>query len=393
MATWRLSNIYFFYFATIGIVMPYWGVYLDYLEFNAREIGQLMAIFLATKMIAPNIWATVADLLAERRGSSVGLIKIATALTVIIYTALYWVSGFWAVGAVMLGYCIFWNATLPQLEAITLNNLLDKNQYGRIRLWGSVGFIITVVFLGYSMDIVGEQSILHAGTIALVLLFFSSLLLAAPTMESQSNQTDERENTAGVSKLLTPKIVIVLLFCMCMQLSHAPLQTFLSIYLRDHGFSHVQIGLLWSVGVFCEIGIFLLASRLLQTYSLVGLLVFTFFIAAVRWMLLGLFPESLSIVLGTQAMHAITFGLYHTAMIRVIDRLFIGRYQVRGQALYSSISYGLGGALGALLSGYIWEGLGDSALFICSGLFMLIISTIAWKVLPELIPSDSQSAH
>ena len=393
MATWRLSNIYFFYFATIGIVMPYWGVYLDYLEFNAQEIGQLMAIFLATKMVAPNIWATVADSLAERRGNSIGLIKIATALTVIIYTILYWASGFWAVGAVMLGYCVFWNATLPQLEAITLNNLPDKNQYGRVRLWGSVGFIVTVILLGYSMDLAGERSILHAGGIALVLLFFSSLLLSGSKIKSHVTRSVERENTAGVSQLLTPKIVAVLLLCMCMQMSHAPLQTFLSIYLRDHGFSHFQIGLLWSVGVICEIGIFLLASRLLRTYSLVTLLVFTFAIASIRWMLLGLFPETLLVVLGTQAMHAITFGLYHTAMIRVIDRLFVGRYQIRGQALYSSISYGLGGALGALLSGYIWDGLGDSALFICSGLFMLFVSIIAWKFLPNLIPDDSQSAH
>jgi len=367
--------------------MPYWGVYLDHIGFSAKEIGKLMAIFLATKMIAPNIWAWIADLLVARRGNAMGMVKLATLLTVLIYCLLYFADGFWPVAIIMLGYCVFWNATLPQLEAATLNHISDKKQYGRIRL-------------------------LPFGAVALALLFLSSLLMnssaltkqtdieeniaqASQSSDSQtsnrqsSNRQSSKERGQRITEVLNAKVITLLVLCLLMQLSHAPLQSFMSLYLADYGYSSFQIGLLWSVGVICEIVVFIFAYKLLAAYSLSALLTFTFLCAAARWLLIGLFPDIAIIVVLTQASHSITFGLYHAVMMQLIDRFFVGATQIRGQALYSSITYGLGGAVGSYLSGYIWSDIGKQELFLLSGLLMILVTAFSYIFTSRLIGNTS----
>ena len=382
--------------------MPYWGVYLDHIGFSAKEIGKLMAIFLATKMIAPNIWAWIADLLVARRGSAMGMVKLATLLTVLIYCLLYFADGFWPVAIIMLGYCVFWNATLPQLEAATLNHISDKKQYGRIRLWGSIGFIVTVSLSGLTMDYTGPAAILPFGAVALALLFFSSLLMNSHSLQSQAgesantekacerlNSQTSKESDKRLLEVLNARVITLLVLCLLMQLSHAPLQSFMSLYLAEYGYSSFQIGLLWSVGVICEIVVFIFAYRLLAAYSLSALLTFTFLCAAARWLLIGLFPDMAIVVVLTQASHAITFGLYHAVMMQLIDRFFVGATQIRGQALYSSITYGLGGAVGSYLSGYIWSDIGKQELFLLSGLLMLLVTAFSYIFTSRLIGTTS----
>jgi len=382
MRTWHFSNFYFFYFATIGIIMPYWSLYLNHIGFSAKEIGQLMAIFLFTKMLAPNIWAAIADQVAQQRGSSLGILKFATFATVVVYAFMLVADGFWPVAAVMFGYCVFWNASLPQLEAATLNHLSDKRQYGRVRLWGSIGFIVTVAGVGALMDYTGPASILPAGGVALVVLFFASLLMRGdaklrPNAESSTFDDepahDASDSDISLAKLLTWRVIVLLMLCLLMQLSHAPLQTFMSLYLSDYGYSNWQIGLLWTTGVVFEIVVFIFAYRILGRFRLSSLLSFTFLVAAVRWVLVASLPDVPVIVFITQAMHAITFGLYHAVMIQLIDRFFKGPYQIRGQALYSSLTYGLGGAIGSFVSGYIWADIGKQELFLFSGIMMFAV--------------------
>ena len=392
--------------------MPYWGVYLDHIGFSAKEIGKLMAIFLATKMIAPNIWAWIADLLVARRGSAMGMVKLATLLTVLIYCLLYFADGFWPVAIIMLGYCVFWNATLPQLEAATLNHISDKKQYGRIRLWGSIGFIVTVSLLGLTMDYTGPAVILPFGAVALGLLFFSSLLMNSNALTKQadnegntaqasqisgsqtsysqaSNSQTSKERGERLAEVLNARVITLLVLCLLMQLSHAPLQSFMSLYLADYGYSSFQIGLLWSVGVICEIVVFIFAYKILGRYSLSALLTFTFLCAATRWLLIGLFPDIAFVVVLTQASHSITFGLYHAVMMQLIDRFFVGTTQIRGQALYSSITYGLGGAIGSYLSGFIWSDIGKQELFLLSGMLMILVTTFSYFFTSHLIGKTS----
>ena len=88
MRTWRFSSFYFFYFTTVGVLVPYWGLFLQSRGFNAKEIGQLMAILLLTKLVAPNMWALLADKMTSKKGSSVSLMKQAAFVTFcLLYTS------------------------------------------------------------------------------------------------------------------------------------------------------------------------------------------------------------------------------------------------------------------------------------------------------------------
>lgn len=149
---WRLSSFYFFYFASLGVLVPFWGLYLQSLNFNARAIGELMAIIMATKIIAPYLWGWIAD----HTGKGIIIIRLAAILSLLSFLGVFIDSTYWWLAMVMMVFSFFWNAELPQFEANTMNHLgEDTHKYSVIRLWGSMGFILAVVGLGSFLDSYG----------------------------------------------------------------------------------------------------------------------------------------------------------------------------------------------------------------------------------------------
>ena len=131
---WRLSSFYFFYFATVGALLPYWGLYLQSLGFDAAAIGELIAILVGTKIVAPYIWGWIAD----RRGRRMPIVRLASLVSALSFAAIYLGHGYLVIALVMLVFGFFWNASLPQFEATTLNHLGDSvTAYTRIRVWGA----------------------------------------------------------------------------------------------------------------------------------------------------------------------------------------------------------------------------------------------------------------
>lgn len=358
------------------------------------QIGELMAILLLTKVIAPNIWAAVADRQAVKHGSSLNILKIATGMTLLCYLLMGVATTYWTVALVMFAYCVFWNACLPQVEAATLNQLdNNRDKYGEIRLWGSIGFIVTVLLVGTLIDSAGAIIVLPAGALSMLAMFVSSFWLANRAQKKQLLAVVDLEHMQTrrpLKELLNSRVIILLTLCFFMQMSHAPFYTFYSIYLESYGYSKLHIGLLWSSGVVFEIIVFVIGYRLLRRYNLRHLLIFTFLVASVRWGLVAQYPENSAIMFFAQMMHALTYGLYHIVMIQIIDRFFSGRYQIRGQALYSSITFGLGGAVGSAISGYIWTYYGQSNLFWGAGIMMLLVSVCAVFLLGKQSRLSSQ---
>jgi PPP family 3-phenylpropionic acid transporter len=148
-----------------------------------------------------------------------------------------------------------------------------------------------------------------------------------------------------------------------MQVSHGPYYTFYSIFLESHGYSKTVIGLLWAFAVVCEIAVFLLMPRILASTALRTVLLASFLLAAARWLLIGFFPDELAILVLAQVLHAATFGTFHAAGMQMVYRFFTGRHQHRGQAIYSTASFGIGGAVGSFYSGHAWATLGPAMTF------------------------------
>ena len=156
---WRLSGFYFFYFAFVGAMAPFWGLYLKSLEFNAFQIGVLMSLLQVMRIFAPNIWSWIAD----RHGKRVLIVQIAAMASMASYIGVFFGTSFLWLFIVMSLMSFFWSASLPLVEATTLSHLGKKtDQYGKIRLWGSIGFILAVVGLGYLLDFMPIRFLLWA---------------------------------------------------------------------------------------------------------------------------------------------------------------------------------------------------------------------------------------
>ena len=374
MPYWRLSGFYFFYFASLGALAPYWGLYLKSLGFTAAAIGSMMAIIMATKIVSPNIWGWVAD----HTGKRMAIVRLGGLLSAIAFAGVFVSQDYWWLVGVMMVFSFFWNATLPQFEATTFSHLGEQtHRYSSVRLWGSIGFIVAVWLIGQQLD--GSKiSYLPMILMGLFITIWASSLIVPEEAAGHLHITGEPLRVV----LKRPEVVGLLVICFLMQLGHGPYYTFYSIYMQDHGYSLSFIGFLWALGVLAEVLIFMRMHKLVPKFGLKRLLVVSLLVAAARWVIVALFPMSMPLMVMAQIFHAASFGLYHAVAIQLIHNYFVGQNQGKGQALYSSVSFGAGGAIGSLYAGYTWEYLGTTTTFMIAAIVSLVAAYIAYKKIP-----------
>ena len=367
---WRLSRFYFFYYFFVGSFVPYWGIYLQSENFSPSSIGILLSLFQISRIVAPNFWGWLAD----HTGHRVKWIKLTSFLGLIGFIGVFWAKGFFWIFLVMSALSLFTSSTLPLAESLTLAHLATTDgHYSRIRLWGSIGFIVASLFLGYLIDFQGINILLWVLLIAQAIIFFLSNTIP----ETQDIQ--HKTNDLSIWKIIkTPSVIALLIGCTLMVSAHGVLYNFYSIYLEDHGYSSGTIGWLWAVGVICEILIFMAMPKILQRYSLKAILLMSLFLGVIRFILIGASPDHLYLLFIAQMFHAATFGSFHAASIEVIAYYFKGRNQTRGQAIYNSVAYGIGGTIGGLGGGYLIQYLGGQLGFMIAAISPLIGFVVIW---------------
>lgn len=371
----NLSAFYFFYFAYLGAFAPFFALYLTSVGMTAVEIGVLMALPQLTRILAPHLWGWLAD----HTGRRIGVVRISGAAGMIAFLGVFTGDSFALLFVVLFAMMFFWSAALPLVEATTLSKLGDDTaRYGRIRVWGSVGFIAAVVAVGYLIDASGPRSVLWviSGLMAGMLLLSFTLAEARP----EPHESDDLPVWQIVRK---PAVLAVIGASALMAAAHGPYYTFYTIHLVDHGYSKSAAGWLWALGVICEIGIFIWMSRLYRAFTLRSILIASTLLAALRFVVIGWGADSIVLLLAAQTLHAASFGSFHAAAIGVVHKLFRGRHQARGQAIYGSLAYGLGGTAGGLASGYAWGGLGPALTFTLAAGCGLLATAVLWRWLDE----------
>ncbi len=368
---WRLSSFYFFYFAALGGFLPYWSLYLEHIKFNALEIGELSALMVATKIIAPNLWGWIADY----TGKSLSVIRIASFFAAVIFSGYFFNDSYFWVAMITIGFSFFWNAALPQFEAATLFHLKkEPHRYSQIRLWGSVGFIVTVLCIGWLVDIL---TIDYLPEIIICLL---SMIWLVSLITPETKSVHKTKAPIGVFKIIKkPEIIAFFFVYMLLQLAHGPYYVFYSIYLNQFNYSSSVIGLLWALGVFAEVILFVFMKQMLKWVSLRNILLVSIFLSIFRWLLIAFYVESLPLMAFAQILHAATFGSSHVVAIHLVHKYFGDHHQGKGQALYSSLSFGLGGMIGSLYSGYYWELYGAEIVYSMAAASCFIALIIAYK--------------
>ncbi|MEM7027242.1 MAG: MFS transporter [Pseudomonadota bacterium] len=173
--------------------------------------------------------------------------------------------------------------------------------------------------------------------------------------------------------LKQPAVISLFTVCFLVQASHGPYYTFFSIYLEANNYSNTFIGIAWAIGVIAEVFVYLVIHKAIKKWSLRWLMIMVLILSITRWVMIALFVDSIFLLVLAQCLHAASFGVYHAVAIQYINRQFTGIHQGRGQALYSSISFGAGLALGTLVSGFMWETIGAMQTF----LFAASVSALA----------------
>jgi MFS transporter, PPP family, 3-phenylpropionic acid transporter len=368
---WRLAGVYFFYFAYLGAFSPYFSLYLSSLGIAAAGIGAVMSLPQLVRIFAPHLWGWLAD----RSGHRLRVAKICTIIGTAVYCGLFAASDFDALYAVVLLMTFFLSAALPQVETTTLSHLGENSaQYGRIRVWGSIGFIGAVLVVGYMLDALPIRVLLW---IMLAILFATTVFLMQVPEPPQSMHAHDHTPIAHIIR--QPQVIALIVACALMAVAHGPYYTFYSIHLVGYGYSKGTVGWLWSIGVICEIAIFFWMAHLFRAFTLRQVLIASFALAGIRFAIIALCGDNLPLLLIAQTMHAASFGSFHAAALGYVHRFFRGRNQARGQAIYTSLSFGLGGTIGGLFAGYAWERFGPVYTFGGAALCAFAGMVILWR--------------
>lgn len=342
----RLSGFYFFYFAYLGTFAPFFSLYLDGAGLTPFHIGVVMALPQVTRIIAPHLWSWLAD----RTSTPVRVVRYTGIAGCVVFLPIFAGTQVALIVLTIFAMTFFWSAALPLMEATTLTHLGDEtSRYGRVRVWGSIGFIAAVIGVGHLLDFVTLQ--------AVPVLVFAMMLgiLGCVFIVPEAPVVHHGGEMSVSSVMLKPEVIALIGAGAFMSAAHGPYYTFFSIHLVAQGYSKSATGWLWALGVICEIGIFAWMPRLFRAYSLRSILIASFALAVVRFLAIGWLAHSLVALLFAQVLHAATFGAFHAASIGYIHKLFRGKLQSRGQAIYGSVSFGVGGAIGGFASGYAWD--------------------------------------
>jgi len=360
----RLSRFYFIYYFFVGAFVPYWGLYLKSEQFSPADIGILMSLFQISRIFAPNFWGWLAD----HTGKRAQWIRLTAFLGLCGFTAVFWAHGFYWFFFVMAALSLFTSSTLPLAESLTLAHLATTNgHYSRIRMWGSLGFIVASVILGFLIDSTGIRSLLWFLLAVQMTLFALTFTLPDAKVEPHAH-----DHFSIWQVIKQPNVLALLIGCALMVTAHGVLYNFYSIYLSEHGYSKGMIGLLWSVGVICEIGIFMLMPKLMARYSLKTILLMSLVLAVLRFTMIGIAVDNIMLLVLAQTLHAATFGSFHAASVEVITQFFNGRHQAKGQAIYNSVAYGIGGTIGGVAGGYALQYIGGEKTFMLAAVFPLL---------------------
>ncbi len=357
-----LSTHYFLYFGVLGIYLPYFNLYCYHLDFSGFQIGVLSALRTFSTALFPLIWAAIADRFNIRRPIFIFCVIAST----VIWSLYLFTAAFWPMLVITAFYGFFYAPIIGFLESFSMDlPEEEKRDYGRLRVWGSLSFILVVILVGQLIDIYS------AGIILILILaisvaqsFLSGKIPKAPPQRPAPFG-------AGARGLINPRVLTFLFCAFLMLVSHGTYYGFFSIHLENLGYSNTFIGFAWALATFAEIVVMINSGRIFTRFVYENVLVVSFLIAAARWLILAN-VESAGMILFTQLFHAFSYGAFHVASILYIDSLTPPAARTVGQSVNNAVTYGLGIMVGFFASGYLFERIGASNLFALSGALALV---------------------
>lgn len=367
---WPLFFFYFFFCALLGVMMPYISVYYKSIGLTASEIGRLMSTFTLSGILIPHFWGW----LTAKIGLPKRILQAGVLGCFIAVIPFNWTNQFEALWLLTCLMALFYSALLPMTDSLAVRSIRHLDvPYTRLRVGGSIGYVVAVAGGGFLIGHFGIWIVIPTMCTFLALAVVTSFFIKEQAYEIHTN----KETTSFISLVKTHESMLFFILAFLAFMSHAPFNVFFAVHLSNEGYSGEHIGLLMALGVIIEIVLFLFFGNAIKRFDVVHIVMLCFVFGIIRWFLVGWFASVLWVLIFTQLLHCITFALFHMVSIEQIRRLFPERYAGQGQAMYSAFAIGLGGGLGMVLTGYLWEWAGGAWAFtaasMISGLALIIL--------------------
>ncbi|MFZ9544275.1 MAG: MFS transporter [Hylemonella sp.] len=373
------------YFAHIGFFNPYLPLWLKDQGLGLLAISLLTSLQSATRLFAPYGWGWLSDHTGER----IRLLRYGATAAVVISCGLWIDGGIAWLAAVLALMFLHTSAMMPMSEAamahlVSRGGTFDAGRYGRVRLWGSLGFLLTVFAAGAWFEHFGMGHFPAWTVLSLLAVVASTWWL--PDLREQVQAHERPQPVWPVLRQAAVRWFFASLFFHV--LAHMAIYIFFSLYLDSLGYSKTAIGLLWSVSVVVEGAFFFSQSRWLPWLSPAAWLVLCGAVMVLRMAITATAADVVGLLVLAQALHALTFAAHHSMCITLLSQYFPGRLRGRGQALYTVLAYGFPGVVGGLLGGALSERFGLASVFWLALLSSLLATACAWRVMHQAQPSS-----
>lgn len=347
----RLSFLYAAFLAVIGIQQPFWPVWLAGRGLSASDIGVLLSLSIAIKVLSAPAVAHLADRSGERKW----LMLIFSAIAVASFACFIAAETFWPILAVSVVYFAAWPPIVTLAESVTMKAArLGQLDYGRVRLWGSLSFIATAAIAGQVLAVQPTEAVYWMILAAQIAAFVTCCTI--PDLREPS----ARARLPLLAVLRQDGFALFLVANGLVQASHGVYYAFGTLAWKAAGYSEAVIGLLWAEGVLAEVVLFAFGMRLIRRLGPVRLLVWAGLAAAVRWLGTGL-TDALPALVLLQLLHAFSFGAAHLAAMHFIGVVVPTELSATAQSLYSGVVWGLFLGGGLLAAGLLYEIIGSAA--------------------------------
>lgn len=372
------AAVSFGYFAYAGLFGTYAPLWFQSLGYTTFAIGALTSMQSATRLVAPYAWGWIAD----HTGLRERLLRIAVAGALVSSAGFFFGADYRWMAAVSVALFVCTAGIIPISESllayrVSRDGKLDVARYGRVRMWGSVGFIVAVTASGFVLEAAGVRSFP-----VLVSLLLAGLLVAASRLPPANEKAHTEEAAIGAFAVLRQPVVAWFFGGVFLTvLGHTSLYAFYSLYLASLGYDKGTIGLLWAVGVAVELGWFFFQGRWTHLLPMHAWLLVAALASALRFGAIAAFGGVAAVLVAAQCLHALSFAAQHSACIAVISRHFPGRLRGRGQALYAVLGYGFSGVIGGVAGGALSEALGFAAVFWAGSAAAVLAAGCCWQAM------------
>ncbi|MDC3418041.1 MFS transporter [Aquibacillus salsiterrae] len=364
---WLMRTFYFNFFLSVG---AFQFVNLFYVNFglNSGQIGLLFAIGPFVLMFAQPLWGLITDFLGSPKLTLI-IMTIGATITALFFPL---ATGFTHLLLLNIGYFFFQSAIPPIADVTVISLLDDTDDYGKIRLWGSLGYAVSVLVIGRLLDLFGLTTLFFLHSAFLLVAFL--LVLKIP-IKANSKKRFKAVEAVGLFKNRT--FIALLLFSFFLQLTVHANNSFYAIYLQNLGSTVTIVGIALLIKSILEIPFFAMSKKLMDKYSYPVLLSLVAVMYAIRWLFLG-FSNEISVLVGSQILLSLSFSIQYFVAVAYVNAITPPNYRATGQTIYWAVTLGLSGVVGNLLAGWLLNYVTISSMYKIAMVVALLAVPLIW---------------